>query len=408
MKPPLQPTDEAHRLETLRRYELLDTLPEQALDDLTALAAHICGAPIALISLIDENRQWFKSKVGLAASETPRDVSFCAHAIHQPDLFIVPDATKDGRFAGNPLVTGDPNIRFYAGSPLVTPDGAALGTLCVIDRVPRQLGASQQEALRVLSRQVMSQLELRRQTRELAENEARLFKVFSNCPVGLAINRWSDRTFTDANAAFSTITGWTREEIDGRTATELGLVEEGEAARVRALLGAERRAQGLVMTIRTRGGEAREVLMGTELVELRGQPHAVSTFVDITERKRAEEALREHKDRLAAIIEHEPECVKVVDRHGRLVEMNPAGLAMLEVRSLAEAQQKSLVEYLLPEHRAAFKELHRRVMAGGTGTLEFEVLGAGGGRRWLETHAAPLRDAASRVQSLLGVTRDVT
>ncbi len=169
-------------MEALRRYELLDTLPEQALDDLTALAAHICGAPISLISLVDEKRQWFKSKSGLAASETPRDVSFCAHALHQADLFIVPDATTDDRFADNPLVTGDPSIRFYAGAPLLTPEGQALGTLCVIDRVPRQLTESQEQALRVLSRQVMAQLELRRQTRELAGRERLLQGIFDSEP----------------------------------------------------------------------------------------------------------------------------------------------------------------------------------------------------------------------------------
>lgn len=167
MKTTLLP-DEPQRLESLRQYAVLDTPAEAAFDDLTELAAHICEAPIALISLIDENRQWFKSKVGLDASETSRDVAFCAHAIHQPDLFIVPDATLDERFADNPLVTGEPRIRFYAGAPLLTPDGHALGTLCVIDYQPRELRPDQQRALRVLSRNVMGQLELRRRALETA------------------------------------------------------------------------------------------------------------------------------------------------------------------------------------------------------------------------------------------------
>jgi PAS domain S-box-containing protein len=171
MKAPL-PRDEATRLECLRRYEILDTAPEEAFDDLTALAAHICEAPIALITLVDENQQWFKSKVGLTVTETSRDVAFCAHTILQPDLLIVPDALEDKRFSDNPLVTSEPKIRFYAGAPLMTPDGHALGTLCVIDRVPRELSAEQEQALRVLSRSVVTQLELRRSLVELKQTIA--------------------------------------------------------------------------------------------------------------------------------------------------------------------------------------------------------------------------------------------
>ncbi len=168
MKPPI-PRNEARRLKVLWQYEVLDTVPEEIFDDLTELAARICQAPIALITLVDEKRQWFKSKVGVTITETSRDVSFCAYAITQHDLFIVPDAALDPRFAKNPLVTSDPKIRFYAGAPLITPDGHALGSLCVIDKVPRELNPDQKQALRILARHVVSQLELRRRSRELAD-----------------------------------------------------------------------------------------------------------------------------------------------------------------------------------------------------------------------------------------------
>lgn len=160
-------TDETARLAALRHYRILDTSPEAAFDDLTLLASNICQTPIALISLIDGNRQWFKSRIGLSASETSRSVAFCATAIQQRGLFIIPDARGDARFRDNPLVTDDPHVRFYAGTPLVTPEGHALGTLCVLDRVPRMLTDEQTRALDVLRRQVEAQLALRRNLIEL-------------------------------------------------------------------------------------------------------------------------------------------------------------------------------------------------------------------------------------------------
>jgi PAS domain S-box-containing protein len=192
---------EADRLVTLRNYSVLDTPAEKDFDDLVALAAHICGAPIALISLVDENRQWFKAAFGLGVKETARDVSFCAHAIHQPAVFIVPDAMLDRRFADNPLVKSNPGIRFYAGSPLIAPDGQALGTLCVIDRQPRQLTKDQAQALSVLSRHVMAQLELRRQAREMTRANGALLGILEDTRLAETALRESEAKFRNIIAA---------------------------------------------------------------------------------------------------------------------------------------------------------------------------------------------------------------
>ncbi|MEW6495447.1 MAG: PAS domain S-box protein, partial [Cyanobacteriota bacterium] len=168
MKVPL-PNNEAARLEALCRYNLLDTLPEETFDDFTRLAAQICETPIALMTVVAQNRQWIKSKVGLTITEIAREISFCTHTILQQDVLIIRDTFADKQFTDNPLVIAEPYIRFYAGAPLITAEGYALGTLCVIDYVPRELSSVQLEMLRTLSHQIVRQLELRRKLTQLEE-----------------------------------------------------------------------------------------------------------------------------------------------------------------------------------------------------------------------------------------------
>lgn len=166
--PPI-PEDEDTRLRTVRAFDILDTAPEDSFDDLTRLASAICEVPISTVTIVDRERQWFKSMVGLDKREDTREVSFCAHTVVDKKPLVVRDARDDPRFASNPLVLGDPFIRFYAGSPLVTESGQVVGTICVIDRVPRELTESQAQALDALARQTMRLLESRKQARDLQE-----------------------------------------------------------------------------------------------------------------------------------------------------------------------------------------------------------------------------------------------
>ncbi len=185
--------NESERLKALRQYKILDTKPEQAFDDLALIASHICGTPIALITMVDEDRQWFKARIGTDVHETARSISFCSHAIEQKGVFTVPDATLDPRFRDNPLVKGEPHIRFYAGAPLASREGYALGTLCVVDYVPRELTPEQNHALVALERQVAAQLELRRNLDELRvalegiENLSAMIPYCSTCEMNIVI-----------------------------------------------------------------------------------------------------------------------------------------------------------------------------------------------------------------------------
>lgn len=168
------PSNEADRLAALYELQVLDTAPEDDFDDIVKLASTVCGVPMSLVSLIDIDRQWFKAKIGTDLTETPRDFSFCGHAILGRDVLVVPDTQRDPRFADNPTVAQHGGVRFYAGAPLITSDGFALGTLCVLDSQPRTLDTEQVQALRALARQVTSQLELRRYATALANTTARL------------------------------------------------------------------------------------------------------------------------------------------------------------------------------------------------------------------------------------------
>jgi two-component system, cell cycle sensor histidine kinase and response regulator CckA len=410
MKPAPQPNDETRRLEVLRQYNLPDTQPEQAIDDLAALAAHICRTPIALVCLIDGQQQWCKSRFGWSVSAVPRDLSICAYAMLGTGTFIVPDATQDERFADSPLVTGDPYIRFYAGAPLLTPAGEALGTLCVMDRVPRELSAAQLDALLMLSRQVMSQLELRRQTRELAASEARLFDVFRSAPIAMAIHRWSDGKFVDVNAAFTTLLGWTRDEVIGSTSAQMNIVDEATSTQLRSRLAGARFLRDTELTIKTRRGGIRDVVLSAELVELRGEQHAISTFVDITGRKQVEHALRAGEEGLRLALQAAQMGTFDWDvTHSRLTWSRGHEVVWGFAPGEFDGRRESFVQRVHPDDLPVIKaEVARCMAAREAFRCEFRVIRSDGSVRWLQGLGEFTYEAGGRPVRMRGVVLEAT
>ncbi|HEY1170792.1 MAG TPA: PAS domain S-box protein [Verrucomicrobiae bacterium] len=404
MKAPGLPKNEVRRLEALRQYDLLDTLPEQALDDLTTLTAQICGTPTCLISLVDENRQWFKSKVGLSISQTPRDISFCAHAIMQSDLFIVPDATKDDRFADNPLVAD--GLRFYAGTPLLTPNGEALGALCIMDRVPRQITSQQQNALRIIGRQVMTQLELRRQTRELAESETRLHIVTENARVGLfMVDR--DHRYLYANKNYAEIVQRPLDEIIGHNLQEV--LSDIYLSHVRPCM--DRAFSGEHVSFEA----VRNFSSGTRYYSAIYEPRitegaatlVVGVITDITERKRAEAATEQQRNELQIILDAVPAFVFYKDRESRFIRVNN-GFARL-----FEAPPETLVGKTATEMGDPSGEQFRRddlrVMTSGEPLRNIEeMIHLATGSRWLLTDKIPHRDSRGQITGVIGFAVDIT
>ncbi len=291
------PPDDATRLEALRRYRILDTAPEEVFNAVARLASTICQTPIAALSFVDEKRQWFKAEIGLNASETQRDVSFCGHAISERDVMVVPDAREDERFADNPFVTGELGLRFYAGAPLITPEGHALGTLCVIDRIPRELRPDQEEALAALSQQVIAQLEASRKLADqAAEATERRFHRLLESALDIITVLGADGCFRYQSPALQRVLGYSTEELTGRSVFDFIHPEDQKRERdaFELGLGGSNVLRSSECRFRHKDGSWR-VLEVTGRVIPDGEedgPCAVLNVRDVTERKMLEEQLR--------------------------------------------------------------------------------------------------------------------
>jgi len=312
MKAAPLPANESGRLEALRRFEVLDTPAEQGFDDLTRLTAQMCGTPAAVVSLMDADRQWFKARVGVEAHETPRDISICAHVVACGRTLEVPDTTADERFCDSPLVTGGARIRFYAGTPLTTADGHVVGTLCVIDHVPRELSDGQRDMLAVLGREVVSLLELRRALaeekrlrRDMAEVAGRMETLVDNMAEGVVT---MDEGFVieSFNKAAERIFGWRASEVMGRNVTVLMGEHDGQhhAGYVqRYLETGERRIIGVgrEVTARRKDGTDFPAELAVAEVRLPEGRRFTGIIRDISQRKEIDRA----KNELLSLVSHE-------------------------------------------------------------------------------------------------------
>lgn len=367
-KAPL-PENEIERLKILDSYEILDTTPEEAFDDLTALASQICGTPVALVSLVAENRQWFKSRYGLDVTETPRELSFCAHTILQDDILVVLDLSRDERFADNPLVTSDPNIRFYAGVPLKTTEGHALGTLCVVDQIPRSLSLQQTKALEVLGRQVISQLALRHNLKlhadlmkehekaegVLRESENKYRALMENASDGILVLD-ANGSFVEVNVRFCEITGFTREELLGTKFNNLILAEDLEKTpdKVDEVL----EGKNLLIKRRLQRKDGSEVTTEISASAFPGNK-VYSSVRDITQREHNQETIA----KLAAIVESSDDAIIGKSLDGVIMSWNH-GATILYGYSPEEAIGKSILMLAPPNYQNEILSILQKIKNG--------------------------------------------
>ena len=409
--------DEMRRLAALRQLGVLDTLPEPAFDTITRTAAQLCGVPIALISLIDAQRQWFKSNVGLSGvDETPRDVAFCDHAIRDAALFEVPDATLDARFAANPMVTGRPDIRFYAGAPIVLPTGERIGTVCVIDRAPRRLEAHQRSMLTGLAAIVGAMLAQRRQllaaTSRLAESELRVRRLYEATPAILH-SIGPDGRILDVSDRWLELMGYERAEVVGRLSSEF-LTPESQAHARDVVLPAffrNGRCDRVEYQFVRRDGSVIDVLLSAMLERDADGATARSLAVleDVTATRQLERELGRTHAHLDAVVDNMPALVGYWDRDAvtRFVNRDFQAAVGLPTDRLIG---RRLGEILSAIDGVGFEALEPHVQAvlGGR-RQEFEwALLTTSGLRQLRVTLVPAQPFGGQMDGFYGTWFDIT
>jgi diguanylate cyclase (GGDEF)-like protein/PAS domain S-box-containing protein len=415
---PAVPIDEEKRLATLRGLNVLDTPPEERFDRLTRLAQRIFDVPIAVITLVDSNRQWFKSCQGLDATETPRSISFCGHAILGDEVFVIPDAALDPRFADNPLVAGAPHIRFYAGQPLKANNGSRLGTLCILDIKPRQPSQDDLDVLRDLAALVESELNLldtvETQDSLLRDSEAVLSATI-NAALDAVVHMDSAGIITRWNNQAEKIFGWPQVEAVGRMLHETIIPPQYREAHIRGMEHFLASGEGsllnkrIEMTALHRNGHEFPIELSITPLKMAGQ-YEFSAFIrDITERKQIEAALRASELRLREITELMPVTLFVKDAASRFIMLNKAGESQFGV-TLDELRGTDGSQFFPAEQMTHFLATDAKVFATGRVVDIEEIVWNVEQKqnRQIRTLKKPLYDETGAPLYLICMTIDIT
>ena len=403
--------DEGLRLRALDRYDLLDTPRERDFDEIAEAAAELCETPIAVVNLIGDGRQFFKAEVGLGLRETPLETSFCRQALLQEDFLYVPDATRDPRFEGNPLVAGEPGLRFYAGALLRTAEGHPIGTVCVLDTKPHELSERQRKGLLRLARQTMAQMELRRALREQADQRLLHERILESATDYAIVATDPDGLVTRWNAGAENVLGWTEAEMLGRPVSVFFTPEDR----------AGRRPE-IEMALALRDGSAPDerwhlrkdgsrFWASGEMMPLRSDDGRVVGFLKIlrdrTDQREAGAALEASELRYRSLVEVSPQVVWFGDADGNVIYCNAYWYDYTGLPA-DETGEASWMAVIHPDHREATRRAWLAASASGASyEVEFPLLGHDGRYRWFLSRARPVRYADGTVRSWIGTSLDI-